>query len=737
MRPIKIIFLFIFFVFFQSNCFSQTEKFSAKQLEEMLDKAWNQLYQLEYSKSLLTSNKVLTEAYKNKNNVLIARAYNVIGLNFAEFTNINKTLYFYRNALYFANLTNDDLTKAWVNNNIGNIYTQENIDFKKGINYYKKALFFSLRLKDNAEVVNTNINIASAYFEIKDFKNGIKYLNSIEKQVLNKGDLETKIILNSLKGYYYNSQNQADLSIAYYNRALELGKDNKNEIIDSEIILSYKELSKIYKKKGDTTKALYFLTLKDELSDKYNDKERLKKAKIIGAQIEIDDYKRQIEKIEFEKKMQTESLRLSNIIVALFIVIFVVLLVLVLLLYRNVRYRKETNREIMSINTDLKIAKEKAEEVSSLKSQFVSTISHELRTPLYGVVGITNILSEENEELTDSPHLKALKFSAQYLLALVNDILQINKIEEKRVVLENVAFTIQDELETIIHSLQFLATKNENTVFIEVDSKIPKFLLGDKLRLSQIIMNLVGNALKFTTKGNVYVKVNLANVINNKNYLEFQIIDTGIGIEKVDLENIYEKFVQVGRNTDDYQGTGLGLSIVKNLIELFESQIYVTSVINEGTAFKFTIAFEEVEFKADEVLEVTAQELITQHKISVLVVEDNKINQMVTRKIIEKNNFECDICENGILAIEKLETTTYDVILMDINMPIIDGFETTRRIRQKGILTPIVALTAFDKDEITAEAYSSGMNEIIIKPFDPLKLFQIISSQVQNNKLKK
>ena len=226
----------------------------------MLDKAWNQLYQLEYSKSLLTSNKVLTEAYKNKNNVLIARAYNVIGLNFAEFTNINKTLYFYRNALYFANLTNDDLTKAWVNNNIGNIYTQENIDFKKGINYYKKALFFSLRLKDNAEVVNTNINIASAYFEIKEFKKGIKYLNSIEKQVLNKGDLETKIILNSLKGYYYNSQNQADLSIAYYNRALELGKDNKNEIIDSEIILSYKELSKIYKKKGDTTKALYFLT---------------------------------------------------------------------------------------------------------------------------------------------------------------------------------------------------------------------------------------------------------------------------------------------------------------------------------------------------------------------------------------------------------------------------------------------------------------------------------------------
>jgi len=251
----------------------------------------------------------------------------------------------------------------------------------------------------------------------------------------------------------------------------------------------------------------------------------------------------------------------------------------------------------MSVNDDLKIAKEKAEEVSSLKSQFVSTISHELRTPLYGVVGITNILSEENKELEDSPHLKALKFSAQYLLALVNDILQINKIEEKRVVLEHVPFTIQEEIQTIIHSLQFIANNNGNSIFVEVDSRIPKCLLGDKLRLSQIIMNLVGNALKFTKNGNVIIKVNLIDVKDNLNYIEFQVIDNGIGIEKEDLDKIYEKFVQVGRKADDYQGTGLGLSIVKNLIGLFGSKIEVESKINHGTSFKFTIAFEKLVLK--------------------------------------------------------------------------------------------------------------------------------------------
>jgi CheY-like chemotaxis protein/two-component sensor histidine kinase len=388
----------------------------------------------------------------------------------------------------------------------------------------------------------------------------------------------------------------------------------------------------------------------------------------------------------------------------------------------------------MNINLALTDAKEKAEESALLKSQFISTISHELRTPLYGVVGITNMLVDDHKELAESPHLNSLKFSARYLLSLVNDILQINKIDEKKITLENETFNIHEELNIIVHSLKFLANKNENSIYVEVDANIPKLLIGDKLRLAQIIMNLGSNALKFTNEGKVIIRVVQTNIINNWHYIQFQVIDNGIGIAKSDQEKIYDKFVQVGKKVHDYQGTGLGLSIVKKLIELFNSQIYVTSDVNVGTTFTFTIAFKAGEDKVVETSVVSETNLTTNHSIKVLVVEDNKINQIVTKKIIEKNNFECEVVDNGIIALERLESESYDVILMDINMPIINGFETTRQIREKGILIPVIALTAFDRDEITDEAYSSGMNDIIIKPFEPIKAFQIINAEVNKYK---
>jgi signal transduction histidine kinase/CheY-like chemotaxis protein len=683
---------------------------------------------------LLISNKVLDQAYKTKNNKLISKAYNIIGLNFSEFSDFKKTISFYNKALYYANLTDDNVTKDWVYNNLGSIYTEEKIDFQKGIEYYKKGLFFSIKNHDSIEIAITKLNIASAYFEIFDYKNGIQYLMPIEKFMFKKGDLESKAYLSSLYGDYYAYLNKPNLAILYYKKAIGYGKRCNDEIVNTVIISTYKGLSNIYKKMGDYKSALYYMTLRSNLTDKFNNQERLKKAKIIGSQIEIDEYRRQIDKIEFEKKMQSNSLKLSKIIVALFIISLFALLSLLYFFYKNMVLKKEYIEELRVINSDLKIAKEKAEESTILKSQFISTISHELRTPLYGVVGITNMLIDEHKELVQSPHLNSLKFSARYLLSLVNDILQINKIEEKRIILENETFTIQEELNIIVHSLQFLANKNENSIFVEVDSNIPKFLIGDKLRLAQIIMNLASNALKFTKKGEITIRVNQTTIVNNWHYLEFQVIDNGIGIAKSDQDKIYEKFVQVGRKVHDYQGTGLGLAIVKKLIELFNSQIYVTSALNEGTTFTFTIAFKASEIKTVEISGNSEMNLEIKHILKVLVVEDNKINQIVTKKIIEKNNFECEVVDNGILAIEKLETESYDVILMDINMPIINGFETTRRIREKGILTPVIALTAFDKDEITNEAYASGMNNIIIKPFEPQELFQIINAQVNKSK---
>jgi signal transduction histidine kinase/CheY-like chemotaxis protein len=487
-------------------------------------------------------------------------------------------------------------------------------------------------------------------------------------------------------------------------------------------------------KKGDYKNAYENLAHYNIITDELYNEEKIKKANLAGINLELDEYKREIDKIETEKVAQLQSLRKSKIIVLLFGVVFCFLLLLLYILFRNNNFKKKANEKLSQTNIELLVAKEKVEEAALLKSQFVSTISHELRTPLYGVVGITNMLLDEHKELAHSPHLSSLKFSARYLLSLVNDILQINKIEDNRIVLENLTFNISDEIDMIKSSLSFLTKTNDNVLHVNIDPSIPEYLIGDKLRLSQIIMNLVSNALKFTKKGEVSINVNLVRIEDKVHFLEFIIKDNGIGIHATDQENIFDKFVQVSRQETDYQGTGLGLSIVKQMLGLFDSEISLDSAVGKGTSFKFVIAFEFNPERKIEIINNIQVDMSSTQTVNVLVVEDNRINQVITRKAIEKNNYKCSVVDNGYAALEILEKESFDVILMDINMPLINGFETTRKIRLKGIGTPIVALTAFDKTEITEEALSAGINDIIIKPFDSIKLFEIISILISNPK---
>ena len=514
----------------------------------------------------------------------------------------------------------------------------------------------------------------------------------------------------------------------FFNEALIIGKQNKNNLLDSNISDVYIDFSNHYKKNQNFEKALYYLNLHKELKEKIYSEERTKKVKLAGDEIELEELERQINKIEGEKDEQSKDLKESKLIVLLFVIIFFILLLLLFSLYKNNKFRDRSNEELKVANQELKIAKEKAEVASQLKTQFVSTISHELRTPLYGVVGITNIILDEHKELANSPHLNSLKFSARYLLSLVNDLLQINKIEENKITLENMIFNVSDEIKTIADSLEFIAVKNNNKLITKIDSAIPEFIIGDKLRLSQIFMNLVSNALKFTKDGEVKIIANLDRVEGSKSFIKFQVIDTGVGIAKSDQEKIFEKFVQIERKEGDYQGTGLGLSIVQKLTEIFGSKIQLESEEGVGTTFLFTIGFETDESRRNEIINDIEVDLSLNNSYRILVVEDNKINQVVTKKILESNNFKCTILDDGYAAINLLETEKFDVVLMDINMPIINGFETTKLIRKKGIDIPVIALTAFDKQEITEEALSAGMNDIIIKPFESAKLFQVITN---------
>lgn len=731
MSQIRIIVLFLFFQnIFCDYSYSQTKLLSKKEIAKLSLEANNSYRKGDFEKSLLDSRFVLTQAIGINDCNLIANSYNIIAANFNELQEFDKAIFFYKKGLFYANKTNNDTLKNRINNNLGNMYCFEKKQYKKGINYYEKSLYHSKITKDTAHILLTKLNVVWVYFDRGLFDKGFNYLKFINKYHPKFGDKTTLVSLNMLNGMYYGYKNENEKANSYFLNAIKTGKEGLEK---SDLSYSYQEYSKFLLKNGDYKNAYLNLELYNKIKDELYNEEKITKTNIAGINFELDEYKRQIDKIENEKDLQMQSLKKSRIIFVLFIIALSVLSLLFYSLYKNYNFKKKTNADLILANHELLIAKEKAEEVSRLKTQFVSTISHELRTPLYGVVGITNMLVDEHKELAQSPYLSSLKFSAKYLLSLVNDILQINKIEENKIILENTTFNLQEEINMIKNSLSFLAKNNNDRIIISVDPKIPKNLVGDRLRLVQILVNLASNALKFTNDGEVMLIAELVKIEKKSYSVEFKIKDNGIGIAEIDQEKIFDKFVQVGRKDGDYQGTGLGLSIVKRLLALFDSKITVKSKIDEGTEFCFTIAF-DIEPEKTVELRDNKKDLIQNQVYKILVVEDNKINQIVTKKIIEKSNYTCTLADDGFRAIEILENQNFDIILMDINMPLMNGFETTKKIRLKGISTPIIVLTAFGKEEIIEEALSVGINDIIVKPFEPEKLFETINNLIAKHK---
>ena len=731
MYQIRIVLFALFIInFFNNSVVAQTKTFSNNEITKLTNQASRYLKEANFEKSLKISKIALQKSIIANDFFATTISYSTIAANYAEIAEFDKAIFFYNKAMLYATKSTNDTLKNKINNNLGNIYCFEKKQYLKGISYYEKTLRYSQKIADSTQIFMTKLNIAWAYFDVGHFEKGYPNLEFINTHNEEFGTKSNVAAVNMLNGMYYAHQGNDKKATSFFLNAIKNGNQS-NQM--SDLSFAHLEFSKFLWKKGDYKAAYVNLSKYNEITEELYNKEKLYKANVAGINIQLEEYKREIDKFEIEKEAQLQIVEKSKTIVVLFTVISLVLLLLLYTLFKNNNFRKKSNAVLSKTNEALLIAKEKAEEASVLKSQFVSTISHELRTPLYGVVGITNMLLDEHKELANSPHLSSLKFSARYLLSLVNDILQINKIEDNRIVLENLTFNISDEINMVRNSLSFLAKNNNNTIAVKIDAAIPEYLIGDKLRLSQIIMNLVSNALKFTRNGKVTFHVELEKKEGKSYFLAFKIEDNGIGIAAEDQEKIFEKFVQVGRKETDYQGTGLGLSIVKQLLGLFNSTISLQSVLDQGTVFKFVIPFEYNPAKTIELINNIQVDITAPQTINVLVVEDNHINQLVTKKTIEKNNYKCSVVDNGYAALEILDKEFFDIILMDINMPLINGFETTRKIRLKGIVTPIVALTAFDKSEITEEALSAGINDIIIKPFDSAKLFKIITILIATN----
>ncbi|HAA15264.1 MAG TPA: hypothetical protein DCE41_27630 [Cytophagales bacterium] len=398
------------------------------------------------------------------------------------------------------------------------------------------------------------------------------------------------------------------------------------------------------------------------------------------------------------------------------------------------------NIEMKRANIALKKANRSAEASSRAKSEFLSTMSHEIRTPMNAVIGMTHILLDENPREEQKTHLNLLKFSAENLLVLINDILDFNKIEAGKIEFENIEFNLVELVHKIGRGLEPKAQERNLDFRIAIDPKITWTLMGDPTRLSQVLTNLLSNAIKFTKKGHIKVWVALKGERENTATVLFSVEDTGIGIPTAKIKQVFESFSQASSDTTrKFGGTGLGLAIVKRLLELQGSEIQVESQFGQGSRFffeqAFTIERSKPLFSTTE-RKVPSNERDLKGK-SILLVEDNPSNVLVARKFLERWNAKLSLAENGELAMEALRDQTFDLILMDLQMPLLDGYQATMLIRslddESKRNIPIIALTASAMVEIQDRVYAVGMNDYVSKPFNPNELYQKIVKNLEKN----
>lgn len=397
-----------------------------------------------------------------------------------------------------------------------------------------------------------------------------------------------------------------------------------------------------------------------------------------------------------------------------------------------------TNRILTEI--ELKKAKEAAEKSLKVKNEFLANMSHEIRTPLNAVIGFTDLLLESELTTEQREQLETMRNSGEILLSLINNVLDLSKLESNKLEIENIEFNLRKHVNEVVRLMKIKASEKNIGLSVEFSPDVPQQVIGDSARLGQILLNLIGNAIKFTNEGAVSVIVKQKNETANATDLYIQIKDTGIGIVSNKINTVFGAFTQANSDTSRiYGGTGLGLTIVKKLVNLLNGNIKVESQFGKGTVFKMTIPYKKGVVTTSKVNKEQDRISYQPLGLNILLVEDNKTNQLLAKTRLERWDCSVDIANNGIEGVKKTQQKMYDVILMDIQMPVMDGYEATKIIKndisEQVSKIPVIAMTAYANNADIKRARNSGMDDYIFKPFKPNELYDLLEKYGKINKI--